>query len=179
MLPYKRTIYLVNPKFQIKFSLFVSTLICACGLVYPIVIYETYDRLIEQAGNSELAHILIGSKSDILQFLILFQVIFMSLAFIICIFQSHKIAGPLYKLREYLRQVQSGQLNEKIYFRKGDNFHEIAKDYNLAIEAINRSMIKKDKGIEELKKYLSENLSKENDEQKKIYSDLLQKASNI
>ena len=140
---YKRTIYLVNPKFQIRFSLFVTSLVFICSLVYPIVIYETYNRLITQTSNTELSQRLIDSKSDILQLLILFQLIFMVLVFIICIFQSHKIAGPLYKLKEYLRLIEEGESREKLSFRKGDHFQELAESYNSAVDAINRSVKKK------------------------------------
>ena len=176
---YKRTIYLVNPKFQIKFSFFVTSLVFICSLIYPIVIYETYNRLIAQTSNAELAQSLIDSKSDILQLLILFQLIFVALVFVICIFQSHKIAGPLYKLRKHFGLLQEGESQEKLSFRKGDHFRELAEDYNLAVDAINRSFKKKNQSIEKLNKYLLTNLANANGEEKKIYHDILERLSDI
>lgn len=144
-----------------------------------MVIYETYNRLIVQTTNTELAQTLLHSKSDVLQLLILFQLIFVALVFVICIFQSHKIAGPLYKLKEYLQSIKEGQSQGKLSFRKGDNFQELAEYYNLAIDAINRSTAKKDQSIEKLNQYLSNNLADANDEQKKIYNDILKRLLEI
>lgn len=53
-------------------------------------------------------------------------------AFIIGLVLSHRIAGPLVKLRKHL--VKIADPNEKdhpVYFRDGDFFKEIADAYNL------------------------------------------------
>ena len=176
---YKRTIYFVNPRFQIKFSLFVSSLVFFCSLIYPIIIYEGYDHLIEKTSNTELLERLMSAKSDILQLLILLQIIFFILVFIICIFQGHKIAGPLYRLKEHLNGIKAGEIQEKISFRKGDNFQELAKDYNSAMEAVNRIMAEKDQRFEELNRYLANRLANASEEEKEIYREILHKISSF
>jgi methyl-accepting chemotaxis protein len=48
---------------------------------------------------------------------------------------SHKIAGPLYKLRVFLQKAREGKLQESLKFRKGDHFTELADDYNAMVKS--------------------------------------------
>lgn len=180
---YKRTIYLIDPKFQLKFAAFVTSLVFFCSLIYPWVIYDAYSKLISLANNNGLANTaqkLIEQKSSVIQLLILFQLVFVALVFIICIFQSHKIAGPLYKLRKYLNAIREGNSQDKLYFRKGDNFKDLAQEYNLAIDAINRTILDRSQMLEELVIKLSERIQENpSSEEKEFYNEVLRKVSEI
>jgi signal transduction histidine kinase len=79
---------------------------------------------------------LINYKETLIVILVLFQIGFTALFFIICIFISHKIAGPMFKLQKFLSRVRDGQQYDKLYFRKGDYFPEIAEDFNKTLETI-------------------------------------------
>lgn len=182
MKPYKRTIYLVDPKFQIKFSIFVTALVFLCSLIYPAVIYESYSRLIEAAntkGLTEMSIRLNNSKTSILQLLVLSQLIFTSLAFVISVFQSHRIAGPIYKLRMYLAKVREGNAQDKLFFRKNDNFKEIAEEYNLAMESIYKTIYEKNEMLEKLNLEISEKALNSEGKEKEFLNSLLNKVSEI
>ena len=56
--------------------------------------------------------------------------------FIICIFFSHKVAGPLYKLNQYLLKIANDEHVDEIRFRKGDYFPELADSFNNAVEKL-------------------------------------------
>ncbi len=68
--------------------------------------------------------------------LILWQVGFTSLVFIGCIFFSHKIAGPMYKLQKFLKEKIQSSEHGKLFFRKGDYFHEVADGLNDVFDTI-------------------------------------------
>lgn len=68
--------------------------------------------------------------------LILWQLGFLGLTFVIFIFLTHKIAGPLYKLTQYLSAFNRGENYGKLKFRGGDYFPELADEYNKAMEKI-------------------------------------------
>lgn len=51
---------------------------------------------------------------------------------------SHRIAGPLFKLRRELERIGGGERIEKITFRKKDFFPEICDSINPILEEINR-----------------------------------------
>ncbi len=46
------------------------------------------------------------------------------------IFYSHRIAGPLFKVKQYARILGGGAFNERICFRKKDAIHTLATELN-------------------------------------------------
>ncbi len=125
---YKRNIFLINPKFQIKFSLIICTLIAVSSLMYPFAIYNIFEFFIEKMPQIKTHADAI--QSTVFITLVIFQAVFIFGVFIIFIFISHKIAGPMYKLKIFLRSIADGNAPETLFFRKGDYFRDIADDIN-------------------------------------------------
>lgn len=138
MAGYKRNTYLINPRFQVRFSLYVCGLVFISSLIYPLTIYDLFTSFIDSVSPTAPAAAaqLAEKRSDLIFVLALWQVGFSALVFIGCIFFSHKIAGPMFKLQKFLREKIEGSEHGKLFFRKGDYFHEIADDFNEAFETI-------------------------------------------
>jgi methyl-accepting chemotaxis protein len=58
------------------------------------------------------------------------------LLFIHSVYVTHKIAGPLYRIREVLKSVKRGKLTEKVALRRGDYLRTEAQVVNEAIQSI-------------------------------------------
>lgn len=159
MAAYKRSIYLINPRFQFKFALFVCSIVLLSSIVYPLTIFDLIQNfthfLAETSGNEQYIINLEDKKTDLIMWLIVYQSIFILLVFLICIFQSHKIAGPIYKLHKFLRNVADGHPAEKLFFRKGDNFKEIADDFNDAFTSVQDSYNKDFAYLSEIQAYIN------------------------
>ena len=84
--------------------------------------------------NPEIASHYSSKRDSLILFLILLHLGFTCLSFFICVFFSHKIAGPLYKLQKHLRLLRNGENPGKLFFRKGDYFLDLADDVNQTIE---------------------------------------------
>jgi methyl-accepting chemotaxis protein len=71
------------------------------------------------------------------------------------LFISHKIAGPLYRLKENLKALGNGHL-KTMHLRQGDQLQEIAVSYNDTIGKLNAKIkaIKESSSPEEAKKIL-------------------------
>ncbi|HNX69163.1 MAG TPA: hypothetical protein PLL75_02200 [Candidatus Omnitrophota bacterium] len=54
------------------------------------------------------------------------------------IFVSHKIAGPLYRFSKAFHDVEKGNYRARIFLRKLDEGHPVAKEFNAAIEKTDR-----------------------------------------
>ncbi|HOG23771.1 MAG: hypothetical protein BWY44_01223 [Candidatus Omnitrophica bacterium ADurb.Bin292] len=54
------------------------------------------------------------------------------------IYVSHKIAGPLYRFSKTFSDVERGNYRTRIFLRKGDEGHPVAKEFNAAIESADR-----------------------------------------
>lgn len=150
MSKFKRRIYLINPRFQLKFSLYVCLLMFISSLLYPVIIYDMISKYIPNA-NQEI-------RIALLVVLSLWHIGITSLVFIVSIFFSHKIAGPIYKTRKYLELVRQGGFPGRLFFRKGDYFPELADDFNSTMEAVQDNYKRDFVYISEVNTYLA-NLS--------------------
>ena len=59
------------------------------------------------------------------------QLFLLAVTFLISIFLSHRIAGPVYRMRKVFEAARSGPLPQSVKFRKDDHFNELAQEYNL------------------------------------------------
>lgn len=135
---YSRKIYLINPKFQYRLSLYAAILVFVTGLIYPFTVYALLNAISANfaINNPEIAKYY-TDKRDILIFLLAgLHIGFSILTFFVCIFFSHRIAGPLYKLQKHLLSIREGFKPGRLFFRKGDYFQEVADDLNDTIEHI-------------------------------------------
>lgn len=127
-----RNIFIINPKFQYKFSFLICVLVLLGSIIYPKTIFDLFDKLImmkpEDTQNLE------NARGSLLNLLLLIEMAFIGIVFVFCIFITHKIAGPMYKLMNYLEEVRQGGAKYPLAFRDGDYFPEVAEEVNLTIE---------------------------------------------
>lgn len=75
-------------------------------------------------------------QGQVILLLAALQVIFLAITFLISIFLSHRIAGPLYKLRKSLEEITKGNFDARITFRKNDHFTELQDTFNEMAEQL-------------------------------------------
>ncbi len=131
---YKRSIFLVNPGFQLTFSLIVCSIIFVSSLIYPIILMDFFTELVnrypEMGANMKMA------QTELLLYLGLIQLIFITVVFIMFIFLTHKIAGPMHKLKSHLMAIRQGAPISPLTFRDGDHFHDVAEEMTLFLETL-------------------------------------------
>jgi methyl-accepting chemotaxis protein len=136
---YRRSIFLINRPFQLRFSFFVCSWLFALSFVYPVIVSNLFDYfshyLTLDPNGPGLATIQ-NVREQIVILLVGFQLIFLIITFMISIFVSHRIAGPLYKLKTFFRQNGDGKLSGELHFRQNDHFKDIAQEYNLMISKL-------------------------------------------
>ncbi len=57
---------------------------------------------------------------------------------IIVIFISHRIAGPLQRLKQYMQKVGGGDLSVRLRFRTYDEIHDVACSFNEMVEGLKK-----------------------------------------
>lgn len=177
----RRRIYLINPRFQLKISLYICLILLIASSIYPVIIYDLMNSFAAYIAQHEPAKsaLLEGKKFDLITVLTLWQLGFLALTFIVTIFFSHKIAGPLFKLQKFFRTVRDGGTREKLFFRKGDYFTDIAEDFNETFDSLAKTFKDDIEYLEEIKAYLN-NLSISVPEDKKaVLAEIEQKISQI
>ncbi|OGW84717.1 MAG: hypothetical protein A3C35_00360 [Omnitrophica bacterium RIFCSPHIGHO2_02_FULL_46_11] len=58
------------------------------------------------------------------------------------IFLTHKVAGPIFKMGQYIRELQKGDLTVRIKFRKFDEIHHLAGEFNEMVSALEERVSK-------------------------------------
>jgi hypothetical protein len=129
---YKRSTFLIDPKFQLRFSIVMSAIFITGSLIYTFVVYDFISDLgdtysLTKLGVSEAA-------KSFLMFLIPFQFLLTALVILTTIFLTHKVAGPLYKLKNHLLHIREGDPINPLEFRAGDNFSDVADEVSLFLE---------------------------------------------
>jgi sensor histidine kinase YesM len=143
MAQYRRSIFLINKKFQFRFAFYVCSWMVALSFVYPLIVYNMFDyfiRYLSKDPNGPNVLALEDLKQQVMILLAALQAIFLFVTFLVSIFMSHRIAGPLYKLSRFFAMARDGQLKEELFFREKDHFQEIAGDFNAAMKSINARM---------------------------------------
>jgi methyl-accepting chemotaxis protein len=139
MAAYKRSVFLINKSFQIRFCLYVCSWLIALSAVYPIVVYNLFGYLIRYVSLDPFGPPLEGilkTRTEVLWLLVVFQLVFALATFLISIFISHRIAGPLFKLGRFMDTARGGNLKEKLTFRKTDHFQDLAIRYNEMVDGL-------------------------------------------
>ncbi|OFZ54729.1 MAG: hypothetical protein A2428_00890 [Bdellovibrionales bacterium RIFOXYC1_FULL_54_43] len=166
---YRRGIFLINGRFQIRFAIYVCTGLFALSFIYPVIIYNLFGYFLNYLRvdpSGPAFPVIEKTRMEILWFLIFFQAIVMALAFLISIFISHRIAGPLYKLGRFFQQAKTGNLTEELAFRKKDHFPELADQYNDMVRGLRGIMEKKAEAISASIEHLERAKNQEGSEMK-------------
>lgn len=134
----------------------ITLLVIISSLFYPFTIYELVEKYINviASTNPEKVLELRNYKQALMITLALWQLGFSVLVFIICILFTHKIAGPVYKLKKYLSSIREGLSEGKLYFRQGDYFRDLEEDVNSTFETIKENYKKDVVYLSEVNSYL-------------------------
>ncbi|MEW6686029.1 MAG: HAMP domain-containing protein [Candidatus Edwardsbacteria bacterium] len=66
---------------------------------------------------------------------IVIPIVFVFLA-ILVIFISHRIAGPIYRLKQSMEKVGEGDFSVRLKFRKTDEIQDVADSFNKMVERL-------------------------------------------
>jgi sensor histidine kinase YesM len=139
MAQYRRSIFIINKAFQFRFALYVCSWLIALSFVYPLIVNSLFDYFVRYATldpNGPPVQALLDTRQSVLTLLLVLQGLFLFVTFLISLFMSHRIAGPLYKLSKFFEIARDGNLKEELYFRDKDHFQDIAMQYNEMIRAV-------------------------------------------
>lgn len=139
----QRKIVLINKKFQLRFAFYVCSWLIVLSFAYPLIIANVFDNFLQYLAQDPMMPSikrLQDTRNEVLTLLALMEVTLIGITFLISIFMSHKIAGPLYKLTKTLREGKEGHVVENLRFRKKDYFQEIVPEYNGFVDYINKRL---------------------------------------
>lgn len=134
---FRRRQYLVSAKFQLKYTGLILLLMFATAALSSYVVYYTSMLLMgEKLGNvypqGQLVHII-----KTVNFRLLISLLFVTpLVVMIGIYLSHKIAGPIFRMERFLKDMAGGNFSSRIVLRKGDELTGLAGGINKVCESM-------------------------------------------
>ena len=132
----KRRNYFIEKKFQTKYIILTILMLLSYSFLFIIIIFAPYILTLHfnypLAEKVDAARVLLLLHSTIWPWIGGIIVFFG----VISVFVSHKIAGPLFRIKKSLIQVSQGDLSVVIKLRKWDDLKDLADQINVLIEEL-------------------------------------------
>ena len=130
MTEFTRKNYFIDRNLQTRYIvlmvvvLIVHTLIVLAAVFSPYIMMLSFDFPLDTRSEAARAFLLVHANA--------WPVIggFIILVGILTLFVTHRIAGPIFRLKKGIRDIADGHLNEKIHLRSKDEFHDVAEELN-------------------------------------------------
>ncbi|MCX5686936.1 MAG: methyl-accepting chemotaxis protein [Candidatus Omnitrophica bacterium] len=137
---FKRTQYLVQKKFQLKYVGLILALTFLTAVLCSYVVYYTMMINLGEKLASVYPQGRLVSIVKIVNFRICLSVLLISpFMALIGILLSHKIAGPIFRMETFLKNMTAGDLTSRITLRSGDELISLADGINNAAGALRAS----------------------------------------
>jgi HAMP domain-containing protein len=136
----QRRQYLIHKRFQFRMMGALLLLVLAATVVTTLVNHFFFLSSIvnftgEYGRTPNGQELLIASVKPLL---IILPIVFIILA-VTCLFISHRIAGPLHRLKMYMEKVENGDHSVRLKFRKSDAIHDVAESFNRMVDGIRKN----------------------------------------
>ncbi len=134
--PYRRKQYLVDRGYQLRFVTRVFMVVLAVAVVTSLiatgVLYMNMYR--PDLPQQNFVTSLLAMATTLLIELLLA----IPLVFILGIRSSHRIVGPMNRLKRMLDAIGNGDFSQRITLRQGDALEDLAKSMNAMTENLQR-----------------------------------------
>jgi len=158
---FKRRKYFIDKKFQAEFIIRYCLLVAFGSLLTVVLVYWLAQRSTTVAIIN--GHVAVHTTAEYLLPLMT-QTVFIELAIvsvftgIMALLVSHKIVGPLYRLKTMFTSLGGGDLLSRMHLRKGDQLQDVAQAYNEAVDKLRHKVnrLKHTPSAEELKRELDQ-----------------------
>lgn len=126
-----RTRYFLARGFQLRYAGIILLVAFLAALLSGFTVFRTMgdilgDKLSQVYPQGLFAAIFNKLASALIKNMMILAV----LIFIFAIFVSHRIAGPIYRIKSVIRTIGEGKLDTRIYLRKTDELHDLADELN-------------------------------------------------
>ena len=149
----RRKNYYIKKEFQRNFILKFCSLVLLGSILSGVIIYLMSKATV--TTSFENLRLVIKSTADyILPAVFLSGVIIVivtgAATIFITLFTSHKIAGPLYRIDQDIREVAEGNLDKEFNLRQGDEIKPIAEGLSIMVHFLRDEVRSLKKDIAEL-----------------------------
>ena len=127
-----RTRYFVETKFQLRYAGIILLVAFLTALVSGLTVFFTsWDILGEKLAAVYPQGLFVSTFNSVMFSLVRNMSVLAILIFALAILISHRIAGPITRLKGVIHDIGEGKLDSlPVYLRKTDELHDIAEELN-------------------------------------------------
>ncbi len=131
----RRRNYLVDRSLQLRYMGMVAILMVVISIITGWVIYATtWITLIDKLKDKVLLEeVFIDLNKPILIKTSLLVLVGTTMGALLTMFVVQRVAGPLSRVKEIMREIAKGIVPHRVRFRRGDEFQELAEAVDEAI----------------------------------------------
>ncbi len=141
----RRKRLIIARSLQFRYVSVVLLAMLFVALLEGFIVYKTiWNELLAESRYSDWAPLLtsVMKKADLR---IMFGLVgSIAVMLIISIYMSHKIAGPIYRIKKFMVEAAKGDLSFELRLRKGDELTDLVDEFNLMVKGL-RSIISQDR----------------------------------
>ncbi len=135
--PYKRKQYLVDRNYQLRFVTRVFMVVLLVAVVSSLIssglIWFNMYRPDLDSRTPIIAALIAVATTLLIELLLAIPIVFF-----LGIRQSHRVVGPLSRLKRTLDAIATGDFTQRITLRQGDALEDLAKTINDMAEALSK-----------------------------------------
>lgn len=126
--------FLIKPKLQLKYMFITVGIVAMSAIVVYIVLHAV---LRSSSGMENLTQgewmALNNAMNRSLYWIVGFIAAVLAVE---SVFFFHRMVGPLYVFEKVLRALKAGDLTQSLHLRKGDEFKDVASEFNEMLEVL-------------------------------------------
>ena len=142
--------FYVHP-IQKKYAIIVATLLILYSFILALALF--FSSILDKGVISDSVGPWQGPNRFMLFFDNLWPVLVITIPIfvLLSILTTHRMAGPIHRLKHILGQVLQGDLSPVVKFRSGDEFHDLADLFNKVLEQQRGFLTEMNQGNNELR----------------------------
>ncbi|MFH0839921.1 MAG: methyl-accepting chemotaxis protein [Candidatus Omnitrophota bacterium] len=126
-----RTRYFLTRGFQLRYAGIILLVAFVTAILSGFTVFRTTcDILGEKLSQVYPQGLFVAIFNKVAVALMKNMFILAVLIFIFAIFISHRIAGPIYRIKSIIRGIGEGKFDTRIALRKNDELHDLADELN-------------------------------------------------
>ena len=132
----RRRSHIINPVFQWKYTLLMSGSVFFVSTFMSVILFS----VLHHQARARIVHPEVSYMWENTLAMVFSSLGFAALTALAigcwCIFITHRVAGPMYVLEAYLREIIDGRLPKVRALRKKDEFKELHDTFRKAVDAV-------------------------------------------
>jgi nitrogen fixation/metabolism regulation signal transduction histidine kinase len=132
---------IVNPGYQMRFVMWAGIFCLLVIVFYGTLLYSSMRQYHDMMSShsTPLFHAQLAEDyAQIWNRMTLGTLVIFSTALLVGLFLSHRIAGPMYQLKNAFDKVRDGKWDTRVVFRDNDEFRDLGNSFNQLMESLEK-----------------------------------------